>query len=143
MQIVSSHKKYFVMITNEIKVRVRYAETDQMGYVYYGNYATYFEVARVELLRSVGFTYKKLEEEGIMLPVFEFSIKYFKPAFYDDLLTIKTTLEYNDGARIRFHYEIFNESGSLLNKAETTLVFIDRRTNRPTIMPAKMKSVLS
>lgn len=78
-----------------------------------------------------------------MLPVFEFSIKYFKPAFYDDLLTIKTTLEYNDGARIRFHYEIFNESGSLLNKAETTLVFIDRRTNRPTIMPAKMKSVLS
>ncbi len=131
------------MITNEIQVRVRYAETDQMGYVYYGNYATYFEVARVELLRSVGFTYKKLEEEGIMLPVFEFSIKYFKPAFYDDLLTIKTTLEYNDGARIRFHYEIFNESGSLLNKAETTLVFIDRRTNRPTIMPAKMKSVLS
>lgn len=131
------------MITNEIKVRVRYAETDQMGYVYYGNYATYFEVARVELLRSVGFTYKKLEEEGIMLPVFEFSIKYFKPAFYDDLLTIKTTLEYNDGARIRFHYEIFNESGSLLNKAETTLVFIDRTTNRPTIMPAKMKSVLS
>ena len=143
MQIVSSHKKYFVMITNEIKVRVRYAETDQMGYVYYGNYATYFEVARVELLRSIGFTYKKLEEEGIMLPVFEFSIKYFKPAFYDDLLTIKTTLEYNDGARIRFHYEIFNESGSLLNKAETTLVFIDRTTNRPTIMPAKMKSVLS
>jgi len=131
------------MITNEIQVRVRYAETDQMGYVYYGNYATYFEVARVELLRSIGFTYKKLEEEGIMLPVFEFSIKYFKPAFYDDLLTIKTTLEYNDGARIRFHYEIFNESGSLLNKAETTLVFIDRRTNRPTIMPAKMKSVLS
>lgn len=131
------------MITNEIQVRVRYAETDQMGYVYYGNYATYFEVARVELLRSVGFTYKKLEEEGIMLPVFEFSIKYFKPAFYDDLLTIKTTLEYNDGARIRFHYEIFNESGSLLNKAETTLVFIDRRTNQPTIMPAKMKSVLS
>ena len=129
------------MITNEIQVRVRYAETDQMGYVYYGNYATYFEVARVELLRSVGFTYKKLEEEGIMLPVFEFSIKYFKPAFYDDLLTIKTTLEYNDGARIRFHYEIFNESGSLLNKAETTLVFIDRRTNRPTIMPAKMKSL--
>ncbi|MBK9412779.1 MAG: acyl-CoA thioesterase [Bacteroidetes bacterium] len=131
------------MITNEIQVRVRYAETDQMGYVYYGNYATYFEVARVELLRSIGFTYKKLEEEGIMLPVFEFSIKYFKPAFYDDLLTIKTTLEYNDGARIRFHYEIFNESGSLLNKAETTLVFIDRTTNRPTIMPAKMKSVLS
>jgi acyl-CoA thioester hydrolase len=128
------------MISNEIQVRVRYAETDQMGYVYYGNYATYFEVARVELLRSIGFTYKKLEEEGIMLPVFEFSIKYFKPAFYDDLLTIKTSLEYNDGARIKFHYETFNESGYLLNKAETTLVFIDRTTNRPTTMPANMKN---
>ena len=127
------------MISNEIQIRVRYAETDQMGYVYYGNYATYFEVARVELLRSIGFTYKKLEEEGIMLPVFEFSIKYFKPAFYDDLLTIKTTLEYNNGARIKFSYEIFNVSGTLLNKAETTLVFIDRNTNRPTSMPENMK----
>lgn len=131
------------MISNEIQVRVRYAETDQMGYVYYGNYATYFEVARVELLRSIGFTYKKLEEEGIMLPVFEFSIKYFKPAFYDDLLTIKTNLEYNNGARIKFHYEIFNESGILLNRAETTLVFIDRTTNRPTSMPENMKKIIS
>ena len=130
------------MISNEIQVRVRYAETDQMGYVYYGNYATYFEVARVELLRSIGFTYKKLEEEGIMLPVFEFSIKYFKPAFYDDLLTIKTSLEYNNGARIKFHYKIFNDSGTLLNKAETTLVFIDRKTNRPTAMPEEMKTAL-
>ena len=143
MQIVSSHKKIFCMISNEIQVRVRYAETDQMGYVYYGNYATYFEVARVELLRSIGFTYKKLEEEGIMLPVFEFSIKYFKPAFYDDLLTIKTILEYNNGARIKFHYEIFNVSGTLLNKAETTLVFIDRKTNRPTSMPEKMKQKIN
>ncbi len=131
------------MISNEIQIRVRYAETDQMGYVYYGNYATYFEVARVELLRSIGFTYKKLEEEGILLPVFDFSIKYIKPAFYDDLLTIKTSLEYNDGARINFHYETFNESGTLLNKAETTLVFIDRTTNRPTTMPANMKKIIT
>lgn len=129
------------MISNDIQVRVRYAETDQMGYVYYGNYATYFEVARVELLRSIGFTYKKLEEEGIMLPVFDFSIKYFKPAFYDELLTIKTKVEYNDGARILFHYETLNESGVTLNKAETTLVFIDRKTNRPTSMPDEMKMV--
>ncbi|MBP6532393.1 MAG: acyl-CoA thioesterase [Bacteroidia bacterium] len=123
------------MISNEIQVRVRYAETDQMGYVYYGNYATYFEVARVELLRSIGFTYKKLEEEGIMLPVFEFSIKYFKPAFYDDLLTIKTTIPETPSARIKFLYETFNENGVILNKAETTLVFISKATNRPTAIP--------
>ncbi len=123
------------MISNEIQVRVRYAETDQMGYVYYGNYATYFEVARVELLRSIGFSYKKLEEEGIMLPVFEFTIKYFKPAFYDDLLTIKTIIPEKPTARIKFHYETFNEKGVLLNKAETTLVFINRTSNKPTAVP--------
>ena len=130
------------MYTSETFVRVRYGETDQMGYVYYGNYATYFEVARVELLRSIGFTYKKLEEEGIMLPVFDFSIKYFKPAFYDDLLTIKTSLQYNNGARVKFLYDIFNDSGTLLNKAETTLVFIDRKSNRPTSMPEDMKAAI-
>lgn len=131
------------MISNEIQVRVRYAETDQMGYVYYGNYATYFEVARVELLRSIGFSYKKLEEEGIMLPVFEFSIKYFKPAFYDDLLTIKTTIPETPSARIKFVYETFNESGVLLNKAETTLVFISRTTNRPTSIPKDLLEAIS
>lgn len=131
------------MISNEIQVRVRYAETDQMGYVYYGNYATYFEVARVELLRSIGFSYKKLEEEGIMLPVFEFSIKYFKPAFYDDLLTIKTTIPETPSARIKFVYETFNESGVLLNKAETTLVFISRATNRPTSIPKDLLEAIS
>jgi len=130
------------MISNEIQVRVRYAETDQMGYVYYGNYATYFEVARVELLRSIGFSYKKLEEEGIMLPVFEFSIKYFKPAYYDDLLIIKTTIPESPGARIKFLYETFNEKGVLLNKAETTLVFISRATNRPIAVPDDLKVAL-
>ncbi|HQW24177.1 MAG TPA: thioesterase family protein [Bacteroidia bacterium] len=130
------------MISNEIQVRVRYAETDQMGYVYYGNYATYFEVARVELLRSIGFSYKKLEEEGVMLPVFEFSIKYFKPAFYDDLLIIKTTIPEPPGARIKFLYETFNENGVLLNKAETTLVFISRATNRPIAVPDDLKVAL-
>ncbi len=141
MQIVSSFKKYFTMVSNEIQVRVRYAETDQMGYVYYGNYATYFEVARVELLRSLGFTYKKLEEEGVMLPVLDFSIKYFKPAFYDDVLTIKTTVPEIPTARIRFLYETFNDVGTLLNKAETTLVFINRLTNRPTAIPVEMRKI--
>ncbi|MFN8166678.1 MAG: thioesterase family protein [Bacteroidia bacterium] len=130
------------MLTNEIHIRVRYAETDQMGYVYYGNYAAYFEVARVEMLRTLGFNYKELELEGVMLPVLEFSIKYFKPAYYDDLLTIKTTVPEMPGARIRFLYEIYNEKNELLNKAETTLVFINKTTNRPVVMPAKMQSVM-
>jgi len=112
-------------------MRVRYAETDQMGYVYYGNYATYFEVARVELLRSLGFTYKKLEEEGVILPVLDFSIKYIRPAYYDDLLTIKTIIKEIPSARIRFNYETLNEKNELLNVADTTLVFVDKKSGRP------------
>ena len=137
---VHSSKKKIIMVTNEIQIRVRYAETDKMGYVYYGNYATYFEVARVELLRKLGFTYKNLEEEGIILPVLDFSIKYFKPAFYDDLLTIKTIVKEKPGTRIHFEYETYNENGILLNKAETTLVFINRSNNKPMLMPEKMQS---
>ena len=80
------------MYTTEVKIRVRYAETDRMGYVYYGNYATYFEVARVESLRNLGFSYRSLEDEGILLPVLDFSIRYRRPAYYDDELTIKTII---------------------------------------------------
>ncbi|MFI5220657.1 MAG: acyl-CoA thioesterase, partial [Bacteroidia bacterium] len=113
------------MFTSEIQTRVRYAETDRMGYVYYGNYATYFEVARVEALRTMGMTYKEMEDEGIILPVLEYSIKFLKPAFYDDLLTIKTVIKEMPAARIRFDYETYNQDGILLNIAETTLVFVD------------------
>ncbi|MBL0063820.1 MAG: acyl-CoA thioesterase [Bacteroidetes bacterium] len=123
------------MYTSEVQVRVRYAETDQMGYVYYGNYAAYFEVARVEALRSLGFSYKKLEEDGVMLPVLDFSVKYFKPAFYDDVLTIRTTIRVMPQARIHFEYDTYNEKEVLLNSASTTLVFINRKTNRPCTAP--------
>jgi acyl-CoA thioester hydrolase len=126
------------MFINENQIRVRYAETDQMGFVYYGNYATYFEVARVEMLRSIGFTYKKLEEEGVLLPVLDYSIKYIRPAFYDDLLLIKTTIKEIPSARIRFYYETFNEKNELLNVADTTLVFVDKKTNRPGPPPADL-----
>ncbi len=131
------------MITNEIQIRVRYAETDQMGYVYYGNYATYFEVARVEMLRHLGFSYKALEMEGFMLPVLEFSIKYLKPAFYDDLLTIKISIPEMPSARLKFSYETFNEKKELLNRADTTLVFIDKKSNRPVAAPADMQTAMS
>ena len=117
------------MFSSEVKIRVRYGETDRMGYVYYGNYAEYFEVARVEALRELGLNYKDVEDSGIMLPVYTFNIKYFKPAFYDDLLTIKTTIKEIPQARITFEYETYNEKKELLNKGETVLVFIDIKSN--------------
>ncbi len=93
----------------ETKVRVRYAETDRMGYCYYGNFAAYFEVARVEALRELGITYKQLEDEGVILPVLDYQVRYFKPAYYDEMLTIKTVIEQVKGARIYFTYSTFNE----------------------------------
>lgn len=123
------------MYINEVQLRVRYGETDQMGYVYYGNYAEYFEVARVETLRTLGLTYKEMEHNGIMLPVLEFKIKYIKPAFYDDLLTIKTTIATLPSARIHFSYETYNNEKVLLNIAETTLVFVNKLSGRPCTAP--------
>ena len=123
------------MLKSEIKLRVRYAETDRMGYVYYGNYAQYFEVGRVETLRELGLSYKELEDSGIILPVYTFSIKYLKPAFYDDVLTVKTIIKEMPGARINFEYETYNEKNELLNKGETTLVFINRANNKPCEAP--------
>ena len=123
------------MYTSKTKVRVRYSEKDMMGYCYYGNYATYFEVARVESIRQLGFSYKKMEDEGIALPVLEFSIKYFKPAFYDDELTIETTITELPKARIHFTYKTFNENGVLLNEANTSLVFINKDTMKPCLAP--------
>lgn len=123
------------MYISEVAIRVRYAETDKMGFVYYGNYAQYYEVGRVEALRNLGISYKSVEESGVLLPVFTFSIKYFKPAYYDDLLTIKTMIKEIPKARINFEYETYNEKEELLNKGETTLVFIDAKTNKPCAAP--------
>lgn len=123
------------MYISETKVRVRYAETDRMGYVYYGNYATFYEVGRVEALRQLGLSYKEMEDSGIMLPVLEFSIKYFKPAFYDEELTIKTIIPEVPQARIKFLYECYNSKNILLNKGETTLVFVNTASGRPCSAP--------
>lgn len=128
------------MISSKTELRVRYAETDQMGYVYYGNYAQYFEVARVEMLRELGFSYKALEERGVMLPVRDFSIRYLLPARYDDLLTIETTIPEAPSARIKFNYKIFNAQGELLNEASTTLVFTNKSTGRPCKAPDNMRA---
>jgi acyl-CoA thioester hydrolase len=123
------------MYMHTTKIRVRYSETDRMGYVYYGNYSVYFEVGRVDALREAGISYKELEDNGIMLPVLEYNIKYFKPAYYDDQLSIRTVIEEIRGSRIFFTYKTYNESGELINEASTTLVFVDRKTGRPTRPP--------
>ena len=119
------------MFSSEVKIRVRYGETDRMGYVYYGNYAEYFEVARVEALRELGMNYKDMEDSGIMLPVYTLTVKYLKPAHYDDLLTVKTSIKEIPMARITFSHEIHNEKNELLNTGEVTLVFIDIKSNKP------------
>jgi acyl-CoA thioester hydrolase len=117
------------------QLRVRYAETDRMGYCYYGNYAEFLEVGRVEAIRSKGITYKQLEDDGIMLPVSEFQIKYLAPAKYDDLLNIVTCISHLKGTRLYFTYEIFNEDHKKLVEASTTLVFVNAETMKPIHAP--------
>lgn len=124
------------MFVYEHQLRVRYAETDQMGYVYYGNYAAFYEVARTEMLRQTGISYKQLEDMGVMMPVAEMSTKYLLPAKYDELITIKTIIRKKPAVRITFEYEITNEAGVLLNTGTTQLVFVDMLKNRPCRPPA-------
>jgi acyl-CoA thioester hydrolase len=131
------------MIENKVELRVRYAETDQMAYVYYGNYASYFEVGRVETFRLIGFSYKELEEAGVMMPVVEFKTKYIKPAKYDNLLTIKVLVKEKPGVRIKFDYEVYNEENILLTVAETTLVFVNSQTGKPCYLPERFQSIVN
>ena len=123
------------MYISETTVRVRYAETDRMGYVYYGNYTQYYEIGRVEALRQLDSSYKDMEDNGIMLPVYTCTIKYLQPALYDDLLVIKTTIKELPSAKISFDYEIYNQKNELLNTANTVLVFINTTTNKPCAAP--------
>jgi acyl-CoA thioester hydrolase len=119
------------VFTQQTQVRVRYADTDQMGYVYYGNYAAYYEIARVEALRQIGISYKDLEAAGIMMPVLENHSRYLQPAEFDDLLTIKVLVRQMPTVRIQFDYEIYNPAGQLINTGQTLLAFIDKTTRRP------------
>jgi len=113
------------MLSHQVSYRVCYADTDQMGYVYYGNYARFYEIARVETLRRIGVSYKVLEDAGIGLPVYENYSKFHAPALYDDLLRIECTLLKMPSARIEFEYKIYNQSDVLLHEGKTTLVFMD------------------
>lgn len=119
------------MFTHTTKLRVRYGETDQMGYMYYGNYAEFYEVGRVEMLRSLGMTYSGMEADGIIMPVLEMKCKYLKPALYDEEISIKVVMEKMPGIRIHFLYELYNEKQELIHIGETLLVFVNQKTNRP------------
>lgn len=130
------------MKQHEINVRVRYSETDQMGVVYHGNYAQYFEMGRVEWLRNIGISYKWMEENGIMLPVVSLNINYKKPARYDDLLIVKTIFKKQESVKIEFDYEIRNEKDELLTIANSTLVFVDMKTGRPVLPPEYILELL-
>ncbi len=131
------------MKEHEYKVRVRYSETDQMGVVYHGNYAQYFEMGRVEWLRNLGISYKWMEDSGIMLPVVSLNINFKKPARYDDLLTVKTIFKSQTSVKIEFDYEIYNEGMELLTIANSILVFVDMKTSRPTVPPEYVNERLS
>ncbi len=123
------------MLTTETKIRVRYGETDQMAYVYYGNYPLYYEVARTDMIRKIGWTYTQMEKSGVMMPVALLNVKYLLPAYYDDELTIKVTVKNLPTKKMEFEYEVFNEQGKLINTGNTTLVFVDMKTGKPTNPP--------
>ena len=131
------------MITHETVKRVRYGETDQMGYLYYGHYALYYEIGRVELLRSLGQTYAELEDRhGIMMPVLSLQSRYVRPARYDELLTIRTELRRLPASDITFHYELRSPSGKLVNGGSTRLCFVEREGGRRVACPASLMAVL-
>lgn len=122
---------------------MRYSETDRMGYMYYGNYAAWFEVGRVELLRTLGMTYRKMEDDGVILPVRDFSVRYFKPVKYDDEVFLKTELVELKGAKITFDFTLSNEVGETMCTSTIVLVFCDRETGRPTRAPKQLQEKIS
>lgn len=132
------------MYESSIQIRVRYGETDQMSYVYYGNYALYYEEGRTHAIRAIGVTYKSLEAIGIMMPVMEFNIQYLRPAFYDELLTVKSQIRSlaADDTEVVFHSEIYNEAGKKVNQCQIKLAFVDAQSRRKTTIPDMLYQAL-
>ena len=123
------------MIVTETKIRVYYQDTDKMGVVYYGNYARYYEIGRTEMIRDLGYTYRQMEEQGIMLPARSLRINYLKSAYYDELLTVRTMVDTIPKVKFPIKTEIYNEKGELINSGETVLVFFNANTNKPMAAP--------
>lgn len=131
------------MFISETTIRVRYAETDQMNVVYHGNYAQYFEVGRAEAIRQLGFTYKSMEQMGIIMPIVEWHAKFLRPAHYDDLLTVKTILkELPADHRIEFHQEVYNQQQKLLTTGRVVLYFLKASTREKNRMPEELRQKL-
>jgi acyl-CoA thioester hydrolase len=131
------------MFSASTQIRVRYAETDQMNVVYHGNYAQYFEVARAESIRALGFTYKDMETLGVIMPIVELHVKFIRPAHYDDLLTVQTKLkELPVNHRIEFQQEVYNEKEELLTAGRVVLYFMNAKTMEKTVMPQQLREKL-
>ncbi len=131
------------MYTHDTKIRIRYGETDQMGYLYYGHYAQYYEVGRAEMIRSLGLSYRALEEEhGVMMPVMSLNMRFVRPGYYDEEVTVRTTLRKLPKTTITFHMEIFNEAGKLMNGGAVKLCFVDVKTNKTIAPPAVLVDCL-
>jgi acyl-CoA thioester hydrolase len=129
-------------ITTQTTYRIRYADTDQMGVVYYGNYPRFYEMGRSEMIRDLGYSYKELEENGVFMPVASLSCKYHMPLYYDELITIETTLKEIPQARMVFYHTIYNMKQEIVHTAEATLVFLNKETNRPVRVPEYMVKLL-
>ena len=123
------------MITSETRIQVRYDEVDKMGYVYHGNYARYYHISRTDLLRKFGLSDKDLEQLELLLPVIELNIKYLKPVYYDDIITIRTTLDELPQSRMKFYHSVYNSQNEVINTAISTVVFIDSKSRKPMRAP--------
>jgi len=131
------------MFTTETQIRIHYALTDQMGMVYHGHYAQFYEIGRAEAIRQIGYTYKDIEEMGIIMPVVDIHSRFLRPAKYDDLITVKTILkELPVHHKIMFHHEIYNEQDELLNTGDITLYFMDAKTMKRCEMPVELREKL-
>lgn len=120
------------------EIRVRYGETDQMGLVYYGNYALYYEIGRTETMRSLNLPYTALEERGIIMPVVEMNCRYKKAAKYDMLLSVETTLKELPSRTMHFEHRIFDQEGNLLNEGFTKLLFVEQKTGAIKTAPIEL-----
>lgn len=130
------------MMSHEHQIRVRYADVDQMGYVYYGHYPRYYEIGRAEFLRSVGFPYKRLEEEGVMCPVASIRIRFLRAPAYDELITIRTTVKKLPATSVTFYMEVLLENGKLANAGEVKLAFVDTKTMKTSHVPESLLELL-
>ena len=131
------------MIKSLTTIRVRYGEVDQMGFLYYGNYALFYEVARAAMIREAGYPYSEMEQDGTVMPVVKMNAKFLKPALYDELITVETTMtELPVHPFVTFYHKLFNEKGELIHKGEVTLTFYNPKTQKRVPMPEKLRLLL-